>query len=348
MIMKRSRLSWAAGLTAAAAALLASSVPAHASTGSNVYFNVRYPDGTWQGYEKLTQPPGSCCLAISAANNGVDTHVDVITGSGLWDGYVDVGNNFSGWSQPPQPPGTFPTARSTPFASANDDGGGIWYFVVTSSGLYAGYLNSSGEWDSWTPVSLPSGVSPSGVSDLALAYTQTGAENGTSPDLQVMVDNNGILWHQVYSLDTGKWSGWAQPHQVPGDAEAIAAAGDDAGNVQFIATNYSGTVYHTIRYTNGSWSGWAQPPQPHYPPPAGTIPLPGGVAAAVDGGGIAQFTLNAWSFFHTVRNADGSWQSSWASPASGVLPSECFGYYRLAVAARTTSTGWPFYFATYC
>jgi hypothetical protein len=352
--MKRSRLSWAAGITMAAAAILATSVPAHASTTPNVYLNVRDPDGSWQGYEPLTQPPGGCCLAITAAEvEANETHVDVVTGTGLWDGTVDPGGNWSGWTQPPQPPGTFSAFGQNPFAAVSDDGGGMWVFARTSSGLYAAYLNSGGEWDAWKPVALPSGVSASGVSDIAVAYTQDGAENGTSPELQVMVDNNGTLWHQVYSFTTETWSGWAQPRQVPGEAEAIAAAGDTSGNVQFIATNYSGTVYHNIRYASGGWQGWAEPPQPVYPPPAGTVPLGGGISAAVDGGGLAEFTLapaqypqSPSSFLHTVRNANGSWQSSWGAPP-GTLPAGCVGN-RLAVAADTVASGFPFYFATYC
>jgi len=338
----------------AVAAILVSSAPAHAGVTGDVYLNVRYTDGTWQGYETLTQPPGGCCLNIAAAEaESDDTHIDVITGTGLWDGSLEAGNNWSGWTQPPQPPGSFSALGTNPLAEVSDDGGGIWIFARTSSGLYVNYINASGEWDSWNSVAMPSGVSAVGASDIALGYTQVGSENGTSPELQVMLDNNGILWHQVYSFNTGTWSGWAKPSQVPGDAEAIAAAGDTSDNVQFIATTYSGVVYHDIRYANGSWQGWAKPPQPTYPPPAGTVPLAGGISAAVDGGGLAEFTLapaqypqSPSSFLHSVRNANGSWQSSWMAPP-GTLPSGCQGI-RLAVAADTVTPGFPFYFATYC
>ena len=147
--MKRSRLYWAASIAMAAAAVLASVVPAHASTsGSNVYFNIRHSNGSWQGYQQMALPPGGCCLAISTATDSDDdtTHVDVITGSGLWDQARNPDGSWTGWKQPPQPPGTISPFTSVPFAEAGDNVGNIWFFVRTSSGVYYDYRADDGEW----------------------------------------------------------------------------------------------------------------------------------------------------------------------------------------------------------
>jgi hypothetical protein len=327
--MKRKLLYWTAVLCASAA-LLAGAVPAHAAS-LTVYFNIRHSDGSWQGFQAPAQPPGggeTIADATDAQNDS--THVDIVNTDGLWDNVRYSNGTWQGWEQPPQPPGI---SDLSTLAEAGDRDGNIWFAIDTNDGLYYDYRQAGGSWGSWTLLVAPAGM----INDLAVAT------DDVSYQVQVMaVEDNGTLWHNVYSLSSRSWQGWKEPAQVPGGTWSVAAAGEVSGNVQFIAMSNAGVVYHNIRYHDGSWQGWVKPAQPHFGP--GFVAYSSKVAAAVDGDGNAQFTVSADTLYHTIRYVNGTWQGGWATPSS-----DGCGYNRLAVTTQTYRPGpYDFYFATFC
>jgi hypothetical protein len=332
--MKRPRLYYWAAALCAAAAVLTSVTPAHAAS-SIVYFNIRHPDGTWQGFQAPAQPPGGCCDDIAEATDvqNDSTHVDVMNAQGLWDNVRYSNGTWQGWERPAQP---LDSEDYSQLAEAGDRDGNIWFVVSTPMGLYYTYRLAAGTWGSWVQMDSPP-FADGTIMGLAVAT------DDVSYQVQVMaVTNTGVVDHNVYTMSTRTWQGWAHPAQVPGGAVSIAAAGEVSGNVQFIALNNSGVIYHNIRYHDGSWQGWAKPPQPPQTP----YPSFDALGAAVDSDGNAQFTVPAGiALYHTVRYVNGTWQQPWAAPAG--TPGSCIT--SLAVATQTYLSGaHDFYFATYC
>ena len=136
--MKRKLRCWPA-VVCAAAALLAGAAPAHADTHTyTVYFDIRHPNGSWQGFQAPAQPPGGCCYAIADGTDEQDdtTHVDIANGVGLWDNVRYPNGTWQGWKEPPQPPSAWETGS---LAEAGDRDGNIWYFADTAVGLYYDY-----------------------------------------------------------------------------------------------------------------------------------------------------------------------------------------------------------------
>jgi len=312
--MKRPKVVWAAVLGAVAAAFIGA-LPAHADAAADsVYFNIRYSSGSWQGFQAPAQPSG-CCAAVGEASDPVNdtTHVDVVGTDGFFDDIRSSDGSWSGWTKPPQPPDADEVSA---LGEAGDAAGTIWVFLYTDYALYYDYRLTSGTWGSWKQLALPF-TQELGVSSIAVATT-----DDPSDQVQVMFADDSDsdtgqvaeVWHRVYTVSSGTWTGWAQPTQVPGQALSVAAAGEVNGDVQFIALNYEGYVYHDIRYEDGKWQGWDKPAQ---------LPDPGGVSefssvtAAADGDGNAQFVVDdatdsgSFVLYHDIRYAAGTWQSGW-------------------------------------
>jgi hypothetical protein len=327
--MKRPRLL--AAVLGAAAALFLSAFPAHASS-LDVYFNIRYPAGNWQGFQETAQPPYGCCYAIADATDAENdtTHVDVVYDDGLWDNVRYSNGSWQGWQQPPQPPAV---RNLNAFAETGDSDGTIWFVIDTTSGFFYDYRLPAGAWGSWQQISEPA----AGIEHLAVAF------DDVSYQVEVMASAyTGAIWHNVYTLSSKSWQGWRQPAQVPGGAASIAAASEVDGDVQYLAVNESGTVYHDIRYSDGSWQGWVKPDQPAYR--GSFVPSSTYVSAAADENYNTQFALSDGSgtVYHTIRYTNGTWQSGGWSAISEASGSACFD---VAVTTQTYRAPSDFYFA---
>jgi len=303
------------------------SIPAHAAvTGPGLYDNIRYGNGSWQGWDPPTQPPGQPPYgSVYNTYVGADVHVDVINSSGWWDNVRYSDGSWQGWAKPPQPPGTVYN-----FAETSDGYNAFFVADTGSNDLYIIERFGDGSWSNWASTPLPGNAS---VGDLSATVTF-----GTDEQLQIAVMlAGGSLWHNIYNVDYANWQGWAKPTQVPNGDFSIAVAGMNNGNAELMAVSGTGVLYFNIRDESGSWQGWQEPSQP----PNLTTYL-GTVSASVDGDGNGQFILtektdannDQWVAYHDIRYTSGSWQGwnqvntgcPWAAPV-------------VAAQTWTTSTG---------
>jgi hypothetical protein len=318
------RRRWArasAALMVVAGLGLAAGTPAHADgSGQILYDNIRDSNtGEWQGWEPPTQPPGTILIdpVVSADAAADSIHVDVITTSGLYDIARDSNGNWSLWEPPPQPPdspATGSSGESWQIYTASEPDGSIEYFQIYNGYIWYALRYPNGRWFGWvqTEEQVPANTD-------TMAVTAVGVPGGYQVQFMAMTVG-GALWHNILS-STGEWQGWEQPAQVPDFAEAIAAAGLRNGEAEFIAIARNGKVYHTIRSASGLFASWVAPVQPPagWYGPANEIH----VSAAADYNGNAQFVIwdlnlssGSSTLYHTIRYADGSWQSTgWGKPA---------------------------------
>jgi hypothetical protein len=305
---------------------------AHATiTTPGVYDNIRYANGTWQGWRTPTQPPDSADIVqVADAYDGADVHVDAVTAAGLYDNVRYANGTWQGWRAPAQPPGTILWFG---LSEATDDAGNIWFVVGTTSGLYFTVRwDSTGAWSPWATISVPgNGV----IGDVS-------ASVDANDHLQVALSTaGGTLWHNIYNIDWGTWQGWQEPAQIPGGVYSIAVAGMANGDAQFMADSISGVLYHNIRYSTGTWQGWTATSQP---PNLATYPS-ATLSSGVDNNGNAQFIIteetnansDAYVSYHNIRYADTAWQG-WRQLDVGGAP-WCLP--EIAVPTWTATSGIP-------
>jgi hypothetical protein len=291
--------------------------PAHANgPGQTIYDNIRSSStGLWQGWEPPAQPPGAIesYPDVSADAAADSIHVTVVTSSGLWDTECQSSGKWTPWAQPPPPPdlpATDPTGTYQIY-SASTPAGAIYFFQIYKGAIYQSVRSPNGSWGTWVQdESVPAGT-------VSLATTVAGSN---SWNIQLVAKtSSGTIWHGVIAPGARDWS-WEPPAQVPGGAVAVSAAGLVNGDAEFMAIGGNGLVYHNIRRVDGSWQGW----EPlGYQPPAGWYNSDNavGVSAAADYNGNAQFVIwdtgsSGTTLYHTIRYADGIWQSTgWGKPA---------------------------------
>ena len=131
--------------------------------------------------------------------------------------------------------------------------------------------------------------------------------------LRVTSDNpwgglKGQLWHTIRNAD-GTWQASfglveSQESNNPGPFSAVSCAG--VGNQFQLAGLVSWQAWHTIRNADGSWQasfGLVESQESNNPGPFNAVSC-AGVGSELQVVGIAGGQL-----WHTIRNADGSWQS---------------------------------------
>ena len=177
-----------------------------AASGSQLYDNIRFSNGAWQGWAPPAQPSGG----VTGGWSRMPTPRRTCTWTSLPPAAcgqhpLQQQGTWQGWAQPPSRPARFsssprpPTPRiSRPVAS-------------TSSGLYfSERAESTGAWRAGGPL-IPAPGS-GGIGDMSASVSA----NGGVDQLQVaVVLTGGQLWHNVYGTEQGTWQGWAQPATSP-------------------------------------------------------------------------------------------------------------------------------------
>jgi|GEM_PF-4477429 len=313
---------------------LAAATPAHADPLSGVLNNIRFSsDGSWQGWTPASQPPGtSVGTPLVTADAGTDTtHVTVLTTDGLWDTQF-YGDSWQSWEPPPQPPDLNITAevpgeegvlQAQVYGAGEPDGSIDFYQVEPDGQIYTSVRAAGGSWSQWRY----SGTSIAQPGDLqSIAVTSVPYGDGGHADEFIESTTNRLIFHNIvynnaYS-GNGSWQGWQEPQQPNGNTGAltVAAAGLPNGNCEFMIVTSFGIVLHTIRYASGAWQQdptWGMPEQPLW---SWSVMDRTGLSAAADYNGNAQFVL--WYnplgqdtiTFHTIRDANGKWQTGWGEP----------------------------------
>ncbi|MGW6933556.1 CHAP domain-containing protein [Lentzea sp. NPDC054927] len=151
---------------------------------------------------------------------------------------------------------------------------------------------------------------------------------------QPPVASHNPLYHETRDGATGAWSGFKAIGGFAGApnfaASRVATAGFANGSEHYTAIGTDNVLYHTIRNADGSWQGWNR-----MPGNAGEARFQASnvTLAATPNGELHVFAIgNDGLMYHTIRNADGSWQEWNAMPGAGT---------RFFQARSFTATGMP-------
>jgi len=158
-------------------------------------------------------------------------------------------------------------------------------------------------WDYYVPVLHHPRCADPGFPDAAQRVTAEGAAGELH---RLCTTPEGGLLHAMRYAD-GTWSSpgnVATVVNLPGPMVALAAAGGLPGEVHVALVTEDGRLWHTIRYADGAWS------------PLGNVGAQVALEAAVTAVDAASgiqgdvhcvFATREKHFFHTTRNADGTW-----------------------------------------
>lgn len=184
---------------------------------------------------------------------------------------------------------------------AVDDAGKLWYTALHANGLWQTGFTSIASAMSNDPGPFTS-VACAGITD--------------DDDLHVVaLDANGKLWHTTRN-SSGLWfpvfgSIGGEEENDPSPFTEVSCA-EVAGELHVVAIA-SGWLYHTIRHQDGSWQpfyGWVQGMESNWP---GSFTR---VACAGINGNLHVMGTVAGNVWHTIRHADGSWQSFYGNVAT--------------------------------
>ena len=144
------------------------------------------------------------------------------------------------------------------------------------------------------------------------------------PSHWLIVSNNGHALHHMLRNDNGSWQGsWGNvlsQHGAP-DAGAITSATfhtDLSGDLHVCVLTSLHNIWHTIRSAAGPWTPWGNVNFNSLGLPAGTVAA---LASSVSGDNTFQlFALTPTVIYHTLRQPNGHWQSSWGNVNNKATP----------------------------
>ncbi|MFJ5229057.1 transglycosylase family protein [Kitasatospora sp. NPDC088391] len=214
---------------------------------------------------------------------------------GAWSGFAPV----IGYGSAPSFKAGQEAVTSTPDKSTQS------IALGNDGNLYHTARYPDGSWTGWAPLAGVGGAANFAASTFSIA----GMPNG---DAQVLaVGNDGGIYFTT-RLVSGSWQGWSKVGDWTARKVSIAALPN--GDAQVLIVGNDGLVYHNIHFAGGSWQGW------------NGVAGFGGAASfgasnvAITGmpNGDAQLVAvgNDGNVYHSVRQANGSWQG-WG-PVAGV------------------------------
>lgn len=239
------------------------------TSGGRLEHDIRFANGSWQGWRVLAQSGVTVKSAsIAGMPNGSSQIVEVLSDGTVLHNIRNANGSWqpAGWASPGGAGLVQVAITALPDGSAQ-------LVAVTAGGQVEHNLRSaSGAWQGWRVLSQ-SGVT---VTNASIA----GMPNGSSQLIEVT--STGVLKHDIRNAN-GTWQGWAVPAGSAGIARADITALPD-GSSRLVAVTTSGLVQDTARNANGSWTpaGWATLTQ------ASNVVRAGDAAAAGFGNGAVQ------------------------------------------------------------
>ncbi|MGW6933555.1 hypothetical protein ACWGE0_26100 [Lentzea sp. NPDC054927] len=297
-----------------------------------------YPRGSWlnkpiwevaQGVERSAfperyQPNAADAKTIldgimgqSSSNRAYPLYHETRDGTnGAWSGFKAIGG-FAG----------APNFEAYKVATAGFADGSAQYVANgTDRFLYHNIRNADSSWQGWNRVPGNAGEAQFQASTMTVAATPNG-------ELHVFaIGNDGLMYHTVRNAD-GSWQSW---NAMPGagtmffQARALTATGMPDNTVQVVANGPDKILYHSVRKVDGTWQNWGALPGRAS---SGNFQA-AEVAIAGHANGSAQLvaTGNDGLIYHTIRNANGSWDGWNAVQGADGAPN--FQASALAIAAN--------------
>jgi hypothetical protein len=225
----------------------------------NLYHNIRYANGKWQGWAAVEGNAGAKYFnggdpSITGMPNGSSQLIATGYDGNLYINIRNASGSWVGWSAVPGIAGA--TYFSDGWASIAGMPDGSSQLIATDSGTNETYHNirsATGVWQGWQPVEgLPGqqhffGFTPS----------ITGMPDGSS---QVVEEEyGGYLYHNIRNAN-GQWQGWRPIGGPDGSSyytgSAVIASLPNGSSQIFTTTVNSNATWENTRASSGVWSGW--------------------------------------------------------------------------------------------
>jgi hypothetical protein len=290
-----------------------------------LWHTIRHSDGSWQSTFGSVQDqeqniPGafsavSCAGAGSSSVLGGQLHLVGIVGGRLWHTIREPGGNWQPTfglieSHEQNNPGHFTAISCAGVSGQSALVNGQLHIVGIAGGqLWHTIRNSDGSWQSTFGL-IESHEQNNPGTFTAISCATLGDQ------LHVVGVAGGQLWHTIRNSD-GSWQSSfglieSQEHNNPGSFVAVSCAGFGSsspfGDGQLhIVGIAGGQLWHTIRNAAGNWQSTFEliESQEHNNPGAFTA-----ISCAVVGNQLQIVGIAGGPLWHTIRNADGSWQST--------------------------------------
>lgn len=270
----------------------------------NIMHQVRYGGGNWNARWNEIAPSTNALYALSAAGIAKDLHVVACIGeTGPKHAIRNADGSWKAFSPIPSQSG--PTGLVDRMAAASV-GTVLHVFAAMrwSGDLYHTVRNEDGTW--WANWKLLRTFTS--IDYLAAARV------GTTIDTAVV--SNGEIVHAIRSSG-GTWSGWGNIESAAGeigDIRGVTLAGIGS-SLHVVALTNAYSIHHAIRNVDATWQRFREVP-------GFTSRGPFAASAANAGGelqlGVLELADGKQVGTHTIRHADGTWQTVRSIPTAGL------------------------------
>ncbi|GAA2167395.1 MULTISPECIES: hypothetical protein [Glycomyces] len=270
----------------------------------NIMYQMRAGDGSWNTRWNEIAPNPYALYSLSAVGISKDVHVAACIGEEGPKHAIRNGTDGSWTAFSPIPSQSGPTGIVRVAATSVDSQLHVFAATRDSGDLYHTVRNADGTWwASWKLLRTFSSIDH-------IATTRV----GTTIDTAVV--SNGEILHSIRSSG-GTWSGWGNIESAAGeigDINEVTLAGIGS-NLHVVALASAYRIYHGIRRADATWQRFQQ-----VPVFSGKLPF---TASAANAGGELQLGVGELIDGkqvgrHTIRRADGTWQSVRSIPTAGL------------------------------
>ncbi|RJQ68001.1 DUF1906 domain-containing protein [Pseudonocardiaceae bacterium YIM PH 21723] len=226
----------------------------------NVYHNIRFANGTWQGWGALPGYDGgtrfqASSVAIAGLPDKSAQVVAIGNDGNLYDTVRLPDGNWRAWAPLAGYGGAPRFGASAVAVTGLADGTGQLVAVGNDGNVYHAVRRADGTVTGWAPVTGYDG---------AARFAATAVSISGLPDKSAQllaIGNDGNVYHNI-RFANGTWQGWGPLPGYDGGvkfaASAVAITGVAGGSAQLLAVGNDGRIYHNIRFADGNWQGWGQ------------------------------------------------------------------------------------------
>lgn len=211
-----------------------------------LYFNIRYRDGNWQGWQPtagaygaptfaakgvaMTGMPDDTMQIIAIGNDGNLYHNIRNDTSGVWQGWAPMAGASGA-----------PSFQASVVAITGLDDDSAQVIAVGNTGLiYHNIREKDGNWQGWNPTAGASGAPTFQATSIAIGAVNDPSDPNDGSVQVVAIGITGLIYHDIRYRD-GSWQGWNLLPGYNGAAEmassTVAMSGNPGtGDMQLIAT----------------------------------------------------------------------------------------------------------------
>src|SRR5207248_2898845 len=161
-----------------------------AVAGGQVYHTIRYPNGTWSGWQPLDNAglpaPGTATSVTAAADGAGNLQVAAVIDSTIYHRIRYSSGAWSNWAS---------LGAGTQVSASVDRNANVLHMAAVINGtIYHRIRCTDGTWSNWASLGT-------GATSIAAAV------DNTHNNLQIENTTNGTVYHEIRNPD-GTWTGW--------------------------------------------------------------------------------------------------------------------------------------------